>query len=61
MCQSNINTFSAVSTETFFTFIARTVVMLLKGKMVFVAENPLKSIECVQKEAEFVSVKGGET
>ena len=35
--------------------------MLLKGKMGFVAEKPIKPVQCVQRGAEFVSVTAGET
>jgi hypothetical protein len=45
----------------FFTFVARTVVMLLRGKMDCVAENLTKPTQCVKRGAEFIIAKAGET
>jgi hypothetical protein len=57
MCQSKTNTFSAVSTETLLHFHCKNSGYVIERKNGFVAEKPIKPVQCVQ----FVSVTAGET
>jgi len=56
MCQTNTNTFSAVSTETLLQFHCKNSGYVIERKNGFVAEKPIKPVQCVQRGAEFVSV-----
>ena len=61
MCQSNTNKFSAVSTETVLHFHCKNSGYVIERKNGFVAEKTIKSVQCEQRGAEFVSVTAGET